>query len=910
LLTVTLKALAVILITLNLPTLSKAQLPCLGVTTACVDHPSEPNTYKCISGPINVSQLINGPNPILLPPAQAETTPQRIVVKGTLTVDINTGTGGYTFSEGSEIVFADEASEIIIQFNCGLKLNKTSVHGCSSMWNRINAAGFATLIVENQCQIRDGICALEFHNNAKMSITDSYFDRNLLAVKIGREIFLNQQPISFAPGGGIWGNTISGIEQLKPPFNGLRPTNGILIQNTDNLTIGNGASGQNLFTSFENTAIGQVVCRGVSIVNSDVIILNSRFEFMAFNSTQQGDGAIGAISGSRVEIQGLGSGEGSTSTFQHCNTGVFLHNSSTEVTNVNFNTVRECVAHIQDAGSTSAKYVKVNNSRFLGFLKNGIIAERNFGALNLSAFEVQNCRFDDNALFLGLKKAITVSTDFPASGEKVMLNNNKVYFRDRGFFGTNFTLIGFDINNLNKGSGKNNEFFDEGPTGTRFNAIRMQRCNGFLWSNNDIIGNNTVGIPADEGFIVDESPNCVYNCNYLNSVRNGMTFYGLCNSSTLYQNSFNNHDKYGLHLAADGTVIGGQFKKYNTWGGGSGEAEAFMYFTSYNPFLPAHKFQVEKSLFTIQTSNQNTDFWADPRRVGFTGMGNDPHWFIEPATPTPPSINLCPAETIDPNDPKLDFGEKGIVNGTFIPWQGYPANTWDAALLLYQRMQDDPSLRPSGTPEAIWYANNYNGNLGKLWRVYDGFVSLSTDSPLASASQLLSDLNAIVLTTTHEQNLKTDLRIFLEMNITNSDTMTQAQTDLLNDIADQCRYEGGIGVVLARLALGQFSQREGDCSEGLRGTVGTNQDSQASIKGLNVSVFPNPAGQSLSVRLDQNVQNGTLRLVNLQGQIARTWEFSGNTVDIQDANVNPGVYFLEVQEQGAILSRNKVVFNR
>ncbi len=906
-----LSAFAMLFIAFLLPTQSNAQLPCHNVTTACLDHPSEPTTYKCITGPISISALLNDPDPnistLLLPQAQAANTAQRIVIKGTLIVDISTSSGGYTFFTDSEIVFADQLSEIVITNGNSLKLNKTSVHGCSDMWKRISAQPGATLIVENQCQIRDGYTSIEALKNSKISITNNFFDRNLLAVYLGSTNYNVQEPLSFSPGGGIWGNTFSGLEGLKAPFVGSRPTNGMLIAGVDNINIGSWAGGQNLFTSFENFPPYAVDCRGISISNSDVTVRNSRFEFIAFNSTQQDDGATGAVQGSTVAVQGLGAGENSTSTFLSCKSGVYLSNSSTDVSNAKFSTVNECIVHIQNLGN-SPRYVKATNCRFKGFLRNGIIAKREAAnAINLSAFEVQNCVFDDDIHLLGVRTAVRVSSEAAASGETVKINNNKLYFRDRSSFNPTLVMIGFEITNLFKGVGENNEFYDEWDEGLA-EAIKMQGCNGFRWANNDIIGINSEGQP-DQSFIINESPNCIYNCNYLSGMGIGMNFSGMCGASSLYQNSFNNHFSKGLYLNVEGTVIGGQFKKYNTWGGNPGDTEAFMYFPNYNPIFDADK--VKKSQFIIQTSNQNSGYWANPRIVGVSsGGGNDPNWFVAPITPTPPTVNLCPAETLNGDDPKLDYGEKGIVDGTFTPWKGYAANTWDAAFLLYQRMTEDASLRPQGSIEATWYASNYPSNLGKLHRVFDGFVSLTSDAPTATTTQLYSDLNATVVNTTYEQNLKTVLRIFLELQISGGGSpLTPQQILDLTYIADQCRYEGGSGVVMARLALGQSSQRVGDCPSNLgRGESGDRSD-QESPHLVNATVFPNPAEQAFSLQLDRSLQNATVHLVDLQGRILGNWKFSGDVLNVREANVSAGVYLLEVLEQGHVLTRSKIVFN-
>ena len=243
-----------------------------------------------------------------------------------------------------------------------------------------------------------------------------------------------------------------------------------------------------------------------------------------------------------------------------------------------------------------------------------------------------------------------------------------------------------------------------------------------------------------------------------------------------------------------------------------------------------------------------------------------------------------------------------------MPWTGYPANTWDTEFLLYQRITKDASLRIEGSQAAGWFGNRYNSNIGTFQRVFDGFLSLSTEEPTATPTQLLSDLNTITVATIYEQNLKTDLRVFLELQINGTQSLTQQQTADLSNIADQCRYEGGFGVVLARLALEQPSIRSGECSIGLGGEGRNRSKNVNSIKAL---VFPNPAiAQAFQVQLDRTLQNGTVRLVDLQGRVVGTWNFTGDILDIHEDNLSPGIYMVEVLEQSHILNRIKLVISR
>ncbi|MFN0173399.1 MAG: T9SS type A sorting domain-containing protein [Saprospiraceae bacterium] len=891
LLSAALKAFAILLIaTLSLAR-SNAQLPCNGVDVGCVLSPTLP--YKCITGPTTFQDQIDQGNLALA--NQSANAVQRIVINGYVTVELDSPDKEYTFPTGSEIVFATSNSQLVIMGGNTLRLTGVKIYGCheESIFG-IRAMANSTLVAEG-CEFADAV--LNIRPSSTISIVGNTFRRSLSQMRIES----GTGTVNFTAGGSISGNKFFGDEFLKPPNAGMKPVNGIVILN--DITIGKSNGAKNEFHNFGNGVNYEGSAIYISAYNA--AILNTTFDGIAMGSTLETNAAIFASAGSKVSVQGLGSGESAPNTFHDCRSGVYLEHASVDISNAKFTNVETGVHHIQSSTVFPSQSLKINSCRFEGFLRRGVKVEGS-PFLNLNTLEIQNCVFDDNSIIPAIRGGVYIGSANPASGKFVIIKNNKVYFRDRNSGGSLFTMIGFYVFGIQKGRGENNEFYDQGNEDMVGAGVRMEGCDGFVWFNNDVIGNNSAGF-GDKGFIVYNSPNCVYSCNYLSGTKYGMWFDGLCNASNLYQNSFNDHNEYGLYLQEEGTVIGGQFKKYNTWGGSTGDAETYMTFSNYDPNDPMDKFQVRKSLFTTQTSNQNNDYWATPRLVGNV-MGDDPNWF-ESNEPTPYTIDLCPAVTIDPNDPKLDFGEKGIVNGTFVPWKGYAANTWDAAFLLYQRMTEDTTLRPSGSPEATWYANNYNGNLGKFCRVFDGLVSLSSDTPTATAAQLFSNLNAISVTTTYEQNLKTDLCIFLGQYLANGSALTQQQVADLTAIANQCRYEGGRGVVLARLALGQSSTRDGDCSTSFRGGGGSERSNPEFMHSVSATVFPNPAEHSFSVQLDHSLQNATARLVDLQGRLLGTWAFSGNILNVSEVSVSAGVYFLEVLEQGHVLIRNKIVFN-
>lgn len=137
---------------------------------------------------------------------------------------------------------------------------------------------------------------------------------------------------------------------------------------------------------------------------------------------------------------------------------------------------------------------------------------------------------------------------------------------------------------------------------------------------------------------------------------------------------------------------------------------------------------------------------------------------------------------------------------------------------------------------------------------------------------------------------------------------TTEQISTLTNIADQCRYEGGYGVALSRVALGQPSAREEECKQN---SLEESEDRGALGQSINALLYPNPASeQAFQIQLDRVVLDGSVRLIDLRGRVVGTWNFSGSALDVQYGQVVPGVYMVEVLERDHILNRSKLIINR
>ena len=489
-----------------------------------------------------------------------------------------------------------------------------------------------------------------------------------------------------------------------------------------------------------------------------------------------------------------------------------------------------------------------------------------------------------------------------------------------------YKFWGISLLNIEGGSGSSNELYDEGTlfytSGHQFIGIQMEMCRNFFWGSNIIKGDGIAGFNNEFAFNTAESPSCYYSCNYMDQLGVGMKFAQDCSASRLTENNFNTHSTAGLSLSQNGTMIGQQLYRSNTWNGSSNgsssQKDAYLEFDGYMPFNTIHANQVKKSLFKIQNNNQNSPLWADPRVVE-TG-GNDPNWFAA-GTGT---ITVSECYTTTPPDKDMDEVEKELTTGVYSPYNGFAASTWDAEFLLFDKLRSTPTLMLSGSVENNWYNTRQNTSVGKMARIYRGMVDLTGPTATSSATQLLNDLSLVDVSAVHEKNMKTVLGISLTAMTANASQLSEVplsevplsevqlsevQLKQLGLIAKQCRYQGGWGVALARAMLKRPLVSTDDCPPGL--TDGGTEDRNTIPAALpTVEVFPNPVQHLLYVNISTTLTDGQISLINLTGQTVREVNANGYQTLVPVSDLQNGIYILEVKDNSGYSFRSKIsIFN-
>ncbi|MBN8684682.1 MAG: T9SS type A sorting domain-containing protein [Chitinophagales bacterium] len=890
-----------------------AQLPCLGVGMECnlTTDPAVWPLYKCIDGTANFSDLVN--QSLLLPPAQAAVTPQRLVVKGVLRNDYATVMGGYTFAPGSDIIFVNETSGINVNTNCKLTLDNTTLRGCQTMWRSVLVEAGATFIAQNNSKFSDANRAISALQNSTISITDCKFQNNFVSINLG-VILLNNQvaPINFIPGGGIWGNTIIG-GPLKPTYTN-RSLVGISIINVSGIQIGNISHEKNSISKINANFGGQETLAGLFISKSVVTVVNSFFTDNGHNtlSSNPRHASISIQNNSRVTFEGLGM---ENSTIQDSHVGIYLTNSSGDFSQAKLLQNEYDVVYNSVSAMKNPQSLKISNCRFQTFNKSAIYLKSSGGlSLPFSNLEIKSCVFDEDKPEIGDRPMLHFEPSSLTNAKGYVIADNKFYFRFRSI-NSPISTICILATNLRFGSIVGNEFYNEAGVTRDFIAIQIRGCQSLGVSGNTFYGyGSNMGISSNPindpefGIQVVDSPFGKYLCNNFSNLQIGLMFDRICSNSTIRDNTFSSSQHYAIYLhrffSSLPIEIGKQEWNRNQWI----NAAVLFEYPGFDQFDFSHVNYVRRSEFIIHNADETSIDWASPVEIDFTDDMTKAWFRYRPYTGPEPKV--CEELPDPPSDfETIDSLDISIINGNFVPWRAYAADTWEHSFYLYKRITEHPELITDFYPGAAWYNSQYNGNIGKLSRVLDGFLSLYVDTLNTTGNQLLADLNTISVTTTHEQNLKTWLRIVLEQYIGDAEFFTAQQVTELTAIADQCRTEGGFGVVFARLSLGQSSVRSNECPDIDSRNNKNDKEKLSDPDSIECIITPNPSHGDFNINLNKEIREGQIRLIDIQGRIAGSWTFSGNQYKMNTESLNSGIYLIEISSQGHILAQKKVVIH-
>ncbi|MEY3242973.1 MAG: Secretion system C-terminal sorting domain [Bacteroidota bacterium] len=953
--------LVLLIVLTGVPNLS-SQSSCT-VANSCLDLGS-PQGYTVITendAPDFTTLITNGK---LLSANLSASTPQRLIVCRKISVNVP---NSYTFAPGSEIIFATSTSGLRIIQNFTLKMRSTHVHGCSVLWENILIESNARLELSEGCLVEDAVNAIQLDQGSILVSSGAEFRGNYIAIHAGQA---GVTPSSIILGGvSVHSTTFSGSKVLlnSVVVDGIthtKPNMGILVENVSAIKIGVSGMGTNLFQNFSFGTNTSDPVRGIRALNSNISVANSRF----INIGNPDGGFKGyGISAStttrthKLSVTGLGISDASVATFENVGRAI-----SNEAVNLTMTQCRVIGCNIgvfvtrSSTGDPGVHSLDINNCRIEGICFRGI--ELRSTTPSRSVYIADNkifCNSPNLGFCESEKTGIIVQNASLGSATGYLLLRNEI----RGISPGDSGLKGISLESVSNLKAEQNTIIDQNISNTqRFSGISMNNCPGTVLLNNNITGNKTSYLlPETAGILNKESMSTVITCNSVNNINQGIAFNGLaCDATDFKVNSIGTHNE-GLFLE-NGTRMGDQVEKNNTWAAGSLEGK--FNFPGYDPLVDFPFVQL--SHFKINTFNDNSNRWANPRLIDtdndatkkwFTGISEQPFGIICATSPKDPSRS-----------------DKLVIDGTFGTFWNLPNTGWEAKMHTYGRLYEYPELRPSGSAALTWYNANTNSSPAQLYRVMAGMRELgvmpsvtdaaaanldalleqrnakenqwlspaqsqnqltqikqeldalntsfgtaqlaintaSANDALAAASQrqvLLNTLNGLTLSSSYEQDLQSVLRIILEGYATDF-RYTGAALTSLTTIANKCRLEGGFAVVLARGALQlNLSNPLIDNTCGSGAVKRSNETTE--FQSLDSKVFPNPTTGEFMVQWSTPSDQVRVLLTDMLGRTLQTWNTSGASLMVNDTRaLTPGLYLLTVEVAGKKPETHKLLIHK
>lgn len=790
----------------------------------------------------------------------------------------------------------------------------------NTVWDGISVSG--TLIMKNS-HIENACSAVKLFGTANTEINSNTFDNNFYSIETtaGAPILLGE---------GIAHNKFTYAGSSCTAF--ITPT-AIRLNNNTFIRIDDLAQ-----TGAPNEIFGYTF--GLSATNANVDIMNTAFERVSNGSLDVAIRLRGTGGVYKAKLIGLGGTATSPTTVKSYNEGISAQNYDVDVSNARFQNDASAAIRVNNSSLPSA--FSVTNSYFGEFWNKGIqLSLSTFGKLSIKNNTFKDDQQNDDELYrvclqIGDCSMLSVTAKGTIEGNE--------FFDEPKPSSTDYLHWATDISNTDAINIKDNDYyknFTSTSTNHGYTAISIAASQGNDVVNNRIYGSGPSTNPmfgtADiyQGISVYASPNTVVSCNIADNIDFGIAFSdNMCNPNFIIANEMTNSEN-DLYLAA-ATTVGVQNKRRNKWPASS-MTEALFDGSPTPMELSNSRFLVDDPVLTSQ-------FWPIPVIPAM-------NWFVP--TAYDPSETLC-LNNDGGGDDKLSQASQFLIEGSYEAYKGYPATTWDATLTAYREFLDNPSLLTDSIHYQHFFEQTTQSNAGKLqilWRslqnasalpgelnsfnqardeqieaiqsltqtlqettdesVQDEVKALipekqaSLEATIAESNNLyaayqayedariqamIAELNAIEPAGEWENNLKTVLQLIANRRLHNDSEWSTEQSEQLRSIADQCRHEGGVGVVLARVLL--HDGRHNDELKCPGYSAPRNISESATIQ---AKMMPNPTKGICQVSFDKLV-SGIFELNNALGQIVLsvTVDNSKNlTVDV--AQLPDGMYFARLR---------------
>jgi PKD repeat protein len=809
-----------------------------------------------------------------------------IVVNGELHLYANLSITGVPY-----VKFGPMAKVIL---HNGAKLtidNSTLQAGCYYMWDGIYATD-SSMQIEflNQSEIYSSINGLVSTNGAKIKAHNSSFINNY----IGISILDHSKSHPFDPPkptlevevyGCDFNDNMQNPSQpsdyrtLLEPYAGYPSYTGILIENADKVTIGDGTKNPNRFNRLSHGIVAEE--SNVRIFNNEFVnIINHGSNSASAAASKAFNGAVYAKS--NVNIMSLlnqqviiGGNNGNENEFNNCNIGVFSNGSKTIVSNNTF-----------IDGTT---------------------------AILFNSFK-SDSRIDSNTF---REPLYGIKVYKPVQGyQRIMVREN--VFKGESSNWSTKTLRPVHLINVNSRASNqsqiaNNSIAFYGTRTAKTFGINVENCNLIKINSNIVqrggIGINQAGIDASSliGIRISQTMGAQVTDNYLYNLTGIWTHGNLthtqfsCNEMILGRWGF----VFGVNTVLSDQGEAGVWNTQNQW---------------HNTTVPNY---AKLMSVTNNILNVDTILWYHNSALG---QQFDPEDYID-------GVSRLIIQGVDNVAPHFCVGSPNgngsSTGGGNSSGSGEPTNTGLISLL------ESPNLTPDERDflfEEIMMGREYT-DLMNEYRAYEAehlydllandttliflgntrdvdykyFVDSIADANYGRFREVLDYINEGEYTSAEEintyivpendiySNLKTVLAIYLDSWCKGRFDLTEDEYLTLHNIAVQTPYEAGDAVYTARIMIG-FDTEENNVPYRLaqQQTIDVEQD---------ISLYPNPASNQLTIELlnvDEDV-SGNLSIFSIDGKLVYQASFTtdGLSVELDVSELKNGVYLYKVVPIGA-----------
>jgi hypothetical protein len=719
-------------------------LACIPIGSFAQETCNEGIGYTEIQGDFEALDLYGSQ---LLPPAQAQTTPQFLKIAGMVTFTLD-----YTFAPGSDIIFLDNNSGFRVEIGAELTLNSSHLRGCNKLWKGVEVRIQGSIIAQSST-FEDAITAILLRDRAEILIADNTFRANACGIYADRgNSIVAPMSIFLASSNGLSGNTFEGdtqlLESISPsslpgaigasPILSDFPFAGIWLQKVAALNIGNDSHAANVFRDFALSEVPQA--DGIRLHTSSATITNCSFLNFGVDNTNS---ALSNVEADCIYAYSL----------ETVLPTVIVNNSSFENCYEDINTLganllvqdiisRRAVGSIrvrQANSSQNAFYCQIVNSQILDFKVRGIQLD-----LWKSVFlDISNNELSDRVDPLGPPRFGIIVRRSGSSPELINLSRGRVFNNDitmyAGLIGISFGIMLEDLSYLTVEQNTIQGVGAPSPISEFYGIRANQPCNGIRVLYNNFIGSG-LGYTFACGIRWQESPNAIFQCNNVDNINTGIAFFGNCDNTHFYQNDFNNHD-IGLALghpqvSEPFNIMGNQINKENRWYGSSSNIEAYA----------KNLTSALTSVFEINSSNLGSFFWPDPRMIATTP--DNFVWFV-PASSGPEANEKVVACFLSEPPPlgegRIAGTDSTILEGTYEAPFGYPALEWEARWQFADRLNRNPHLVDSSPETAQYFSDTYEETYSSLNRIYQAYLNRWNDAPSAlQVAYLANSLNEAI----------------------------------------------------------------------------------------------------------------------------------------------------------------------